>query len=145
MFFTRTSVLAFYLRIFPQRDFRLRVFLTMGSQTAVFISFTLAVIFQCTPISYFWTGWRGNSQGKCVNIMALVYSSAAFSIFYDVIVIVLPVPEIMKLSTTTKRKMQILSMFGVGILYVWLLASDTLALRSPSSVLPSSASSGSIA
>ncbi|PLB38047.1 uncharacterized protein BDW47DRAFT_105736, partial [Aspergillus candidus] len=29
---------------------------------------TLVMIFQCTPVDYFWTSWTGETSGTCIDI-----------------------------------------------------------------------------
>ena len=88
----------------------------MGFCTAYLISMMTAAMFQCWPISYAWTSFTGEGKGKCINLRALAWASAAGNISLDIAVIGLPIPSILDLTLTWKKKMQIISMFAVGLL-----------------------------
>ena len=78
-------------------------------------------IFQCVPVSYSWEGWMGAgvfgdaSNDHCINVNTLTYTAAAFSIAQDIVILVLPVPLLLKLHTSKRRKAGILIMFSLGI------------------------------
>jgi hypothetical protein len=68
-------------------------------------------------MSYNWEGWKDNNEAKkCLDLTALAYASAAINIAQDVFILVLPIPWLLKLNTTRKKKINILGMFNMGIL-----------------------------
>lgn len=112
---SKLAVLFFYIRVFPQREFQRLVYLVMAFAVCYIIAFEIVVVFQCKPISQFWLHWQGTGA-KCLNINAVGWSAAAVNITVDIVILILPIPYIWKLQTTQRRKIQISSMFGVGIL-----------------------------
>jgi hypothetical protein len=76
------------------------------------------MIFQCTPVSFFWNGWTGEFAGKCININLFSWIRAGVEICIDLAIISLPIPMLVKLQMSWKKKVQILAMFGIGFLYV---------------------------
>ncbi|PCH05242.1 Hypothetical protein PENO1_023430 [Penicillium occitanis (nom. inval.)] len=74
------------------------------------------MIFQCTPISFFWDGWTGEYVGKCININTFSWIRAAIEIIIDLAIISLPIPLLLGLKLNWHKKLQILSMFSVGFL-----------------------------
>ncbi|KAI0482570.1 50S ribosomal protein L36e [Xylariaceae sp. FL0804] len=111
---TKLSLLFFYLRIFPARGFRHLVFVTMGFVAATTIAITCVTTFNCLPVPYIWTGWRGEGGGSCVDFNATVWAAAAVNIVLDTWILALPIPQLLKLQLSTKRKIQLVLMFCVG-------------------------------
>lgn len=84
-------------------------------------AYDFLLIFQCDPISGAWRFWDGEFEAKCISINVLGWSAAAINIALDVAVIVLPLPELFRLSLSLRKRLQIIAMFAVGFLYVALL------------------------
>ena len=112
----KLSILFFYLRIFPQRAFRRMVYAIMAGNALYGTVFIFLSILQCTPVSGAWTNWEGSVQAKCMDANALGWASAAVNIFFDAAILILPVPELLKLAMPWKRKVRILLVFGLGFL-----------------------------
>ena len=113
---TKLSILAFYLRIFTDRTFKRATYVVMGICTAYIFAMVPVTIWQCKPISYMWTSWSGETEGSCINVYKLTWVASTTNIALDAVVIILPIPHLMKLSLSRKKKVQIVSMFSVGLL-----------------------------
>jgi len=111
---TKVSILCFYLKVFPARYFRWCVFVLIGLNLAYAIGFDLALIFQCHPLEGAWLQWDGTYKDQCTSINVLGWSAAAFNIALDMATIILPLPELYRLSMSIKKKVQIMAMFTVG-------------------------------
>jgi len=88
----------------------------MGLCCAYIVGIIPPFIWQCTPIPFSWTFWSGDQRGKCLQVNALAWAASSINVVLDVAVIVVPIPELFKLSLTRKKKIQIISMFCVGFL-----------------------------
>lgn len=115
------SLLAFYIRVFPEASlFVRRSSWTLIAIVACFgIANTCTMIFQCTPISFFWYGWAGEMTGKCIGINLFSWIRAAIEIAIDVAILSLPLPSVVKLQMSWKKKAQVLLMFALG--FVWVI------------------------
>ena len=113
---TKLSILAFYLRIFKDKNFKRSTYALMGVVSLFLLAILPGTIFQCTPISYMWTSWTGETKGHCINVYLLTWLASALNILQDVAVILLPIPHLLKLSLSQKKKAQIVAMFCVGLL-----------------------------
>ncbi|KAK4463533.1 hypothetical protein QBC42DRAFT_265459 [Cladorrhinum samala] len=115
---TKLSILGFYLRFFPFTVFpRLRtaIYITMAVTAASGISFTMTMVFQCTPISLFWRGFDDRPPaGSCININAYAWTVAIFNFALDIWLLALPMPELLKLSLPPRKKIVVCLMFAVG-------------------------------
>lgn len=61
--FLKTSLLFFYLRIFPGHAQKL-LWGTIIFNTVYGVVFVFLAAFQCTPVNYFWLSWDGEHEGK---------------------------------------------------------------------------------
>lgn len=48
---------------------------------------TLVMIFQCTPVDYFWTSWTGETSGTCIDINVMFCTSFFLSPFRSTVVL----------------------------------------------------------
>ncbi|KAH7000665.1 hypothetical protein EDB80DRAFT_780000 [Ilyonectria destructans] len=110
----KLAMLFFYLRIFPSSGVRRLLWGTIIANTIYGISFVIAGIFQCNPISYFWNMWDGEHQGRCLNQNAIGWSNAAISIALDFWMLAIPLHQIRHLNLNWKRKVAVGSMFLIG-------------------------------
>lgn len=109
----KVSILTFYLGVFPHTWFRRTtwgaiIFIGISTATLSFLT-----IFQCKPVAYF---WNKDLHGTCININALAYANSAMSIVQDILIVVLPIPVLIKLQLGRKKKLAVLFMFAVGSL-----------------------------
>ncbi|KAI0388082.1 hypothetical protein F5Y04DRAFT_286980 [Hypomontagnella monticulosa] len=111
---TKVSILFFYLKVFPKRSFRLCCYALIIMNLVYAATYDFLLIFQCDPIPGAWKFWDGEFEAKCISINVLAWSAAAINIALDVAVIVLPLPELFKLSLSLRKRLQIIAMFAVG-------------------------------
>ncbi|KAL5376671.1 hypothetical protein DPSP01_010341 [Paraphaeosphaeria sporulosa] len=113
--FTQLSILAFYLRLVTSRRTKAIIWALMAVVSSFAIGNTFAMVLQCRPISFFWDGWRGDTPGKCtVNIRLFGFIRGGIEIVLDLVILALPLPMLSKLQMSTRKKVQIMSMFCVG-------------------------------
>jgi hypothetical protein len=117
--FCQLSILAFYLRIMTDRTQRRIVWGLMGFVAAFGLSNFFAMVFQCWPIHFFWDGWRGEMVADSqINMNLFSFIRGGLEIALDLVILALPLPMLAKLQMSRKKKMQIMSMFCVGFVYV---------------------------
>jgi hypothetical protein len=120
-------MLCFFLRIFPNKWFRIAVYTTIGFVAASATVLIFLQIFQCLPIDYNWEGWKGTfGSHQCLNVNTLTYTAASLSIFQDVLLLILPLPLLLTLNTSWRKKVSILIMFSLGI---FILLTSCIRLR----------------
>lgn len=112
----KSSLLYFYLRIFPDSRTRWILWATMAFNAAYAFSFVVAAIFSCSPIHYFWVKWDGEHEGQCININVLGWSHAAISIALDVWMLAIPLSQLPGLQLHWKKKVSVAIMFVIGTL-----------------------------
>lgn len=112
----KLSMIFFYLRIFPTKGVRKSLWATVTFTVFFGLVFVFVTIFQCQPISYFWTKWDHTSSGKCFDINAITWSSASINIALDVWILGIPLSQLKKMNLDWRKKIGVGMMFSVGIL-----------------------------
>ncbi|KAH7399697.1 hypothetical protein BKA66DRAFT_379542, partial [Pyrenochaeta sp. MPI-SDFR-AT-0127] len=112
--FTKASFLFFCQRIFPSDSFRRYLKFVIISSFAYGTTFSLTYAFQCMPISYSWTRWDGAHSGKCINTRAMIWAQSIVNTILDLVVIVSPLPQLIRLHLSWKKKTYVILMFSVG-------------------------------
>ncbi|RSL72418.1 hypothetical protein CEP53_001122 [Fusarium sp. AF-6] len=107
----KASLLAFYSRVFTSRGFRIAVWSAAAFLVGHGIIFLGLVIFQCTPISSI---WNRSLENKCLNLTAIGYAGGVFSIVEDIVIFIMPIPELWKLQLGGRKKAALLFMFSIG-------------------------------
>lgn len=118
IFMTKICICFFYLRIFPKKAFRIRVFIIIGLSVACALVFTLVTVFQCTPIPGAWLKWDGTYETECRDVQKQALWAAIFSIILDVATIFLPMTELWALNMSLRKKLGVMTMFATGVFVV---------------------------
>lgn len=111
---TKLAFLFLYLRVFPRQKLRRTVYVLIGMTALSVVIFTLIITVNCLPITYIWTSWDGEHSGKCIHLNAFVWAHAIIDIVLDCIIFALPIPELVKLKLSVKKRILIVAMFSVG-------------------------------
>ena len=111
---TKLAFLFFYLRVFPRQKLRRVIHVLVGVAALDTIIFTVIITVNCLPVTYIWTAWDGMHQGSCINLNAFVWAHAGIDIVFDCIIFAVPIPELIKLNMSMKKRIMIIAMFSVG-------------------------------
>lgn len=87
--FTKFSIMATYIRIFPHGILRKTVYGTAIIVLCFWISSIFAITFTCIPVQASWNYTIANA--KCFPIVNFFYASSAFNIVTDILLCVLPI------------------------------------------------------
>ncbi|EOA83099.1 hypothetical protein ACJQWK_00584 [Exserohilum turcicum] len=115
---SKISILFFYLRVFPDKKFKMLVYSVMGASALYTVAFFIVTTFQCRPLSFAWNQWDGLHQGSCNDIHLQGWIAAAINIVLDATVMALPMKHLAGLNMGLKKKLMVMAMFGVGIFVV---------------------------
>lgn len=112
----KLSCLLFYRRVFsPNKATLVCIY---GGIWFVAISYTamvFATIFECIPVR---RTWNKLTPGHCYPAKILPYFSGALNVVTDIYVLVLPIPSLWHLNLKMSRKIRVMAIFALGILYV---------------------------
>ncbi|KAK1974552.1 hypothetical protein LZ30DRAFT_740165 [Colletotrichum cereale] len=114
--FAKTNFLFFYLRLFSDERFRRLTWAVIWVCILSAISFLVATTVQCWPVSYTWTKWDGEHQGRCHDINTQTWAHASVNIALDIVVVAMPISQIVKLNWRWKQKLAAGMMFAVALL-----------------------------
>ncbi|EGU77557.1 hypothetical protein FOXB_11933 [Fusarium oxysporum f. sp. conglutinans Fo5176] len=109
--FTKLSLLAYYLRISPQRFFRIAVWISIGIVSLYTIVITLMMFLVCTPPR---KAFNFKVDGKCIDAAILYMATAVSNIVTDVILFILPIPTIYNLHMPRIQKAGVIVVFGIA-------------------------------
>ncbi|KAL3954227.1 hypothetical protein ACCO45_012183 [Purpureocillium lilacinum] len=111
---TKLSIICFYIHIFPSAKVRRVLWITFGVTVAWGVAFVVCGIFQCRPISFFWTHWDGLHEGHCVEPNAIAWSNAITNIAFDLWILAIPLSQLRGLQLHWKKKAGVAIMFCLG-------------------------------
>ena len=117
--FTKLSILLFYRRLFERGTqwFHIRLAFAAFLCTGYPITIWGVASGLCRPASFFWTQFVG-ATGTCIDTNAAFVSLTVINMVNDIVVLVVPIPEIMQLQMSTKRKIAVCGVMLLGSLYV---------------------------
>ncbi|KAI2615847.1 hypothetical protein GGR54DRAFT_252136 [Hypoxylon sp. NC1633] len=112
----KSSVLTFLLRIGGQRrNVRYSIHALNLFNIGLMIAIFMTVIFQCLPISYFWERITDPTlPGGCIDTGVFYVTTAALTIFTDILVLALPFWIFMGLKMAPRVKLAIMVVFLLG-------------------------------
>ena len=109
---TKIAILLLYLRLIPQRSYRVVIYIFIAFVTGTVLASVLANIFQCNPVAFAWN--KEIEGGTCFNQTALYYSNAALDIFQDIFIYCLPLRVIYDLQVPKRQKVALGVIFAIG-------------------------------
>lgn len=106
-------ILIFYLQLQNQHKFftwsiYTTMFINIGSGVGIFFS----SIFSCSPIAMGWD--MSITTGKCIDRVALFTATAALGVITDILIILIPIPMVLGLHMSTRKKAGLLVLFSIG-------------------------------
>ncbi|KAI0554355.1 hypothetical protein F4679DRAFT_528077 [Xylaria curta] len=115
----RLSILFFYHRIFGHIQLARRLIrITFVLLIANCIAFDFVIIFGCTPLDYFWTGWDGEHDGHCVSTTG-IWAGAFVVVAVDIWIILIPLFFVVRLNLSLRKRVLSSIMFAFGLFVVF--------------------------
>ncbi|KAH6671991.1 hypothetical protein B0J14DRAFT_669496 [Halenospora varia] len=110
--FTKLSIMATYIRIFPNGLLRYSIYV-IGFVVVVFwITSIFAIIFTCVPVQAAWDYTITNA--RCIHIVDYFYTSAGVNIATDLLLCFLPLPTIWSLQMPKAQRVVVCFLFAMG-------------------------------
>ncbi|KAK7739423.1 hypothetical protein SLS63_001767 [Diaporthe eres] len=112
----KASILAFFLRIFPDERFKRVIWCTLVVDLLVgFLCFLLGIV-QRVPTWLIWEGWKSKEPlGVVLDLNNLGLAHGGMNVVLDAWMLVLPFTQLYKLNHPLRKKLGIFAMFSVGI------------------------------
>lgn len=109
------TVLALYWRIFPTTVLRRAIYVLGGVTADWWVAVQLAATFQCGPIS---KAWDTELKGHCINQLLFYAWNSVPNCALDLLIVILPMREILRLQTSSAQKAGLAGTFLLGELVV---------------------------
>ncbi|QUC22484.1 uncharacterized protein UV8b_06725 [Ustilaginoidea virens] len=122
---TKISLLLMYYRIFRHAYFKKMAWVVGIFVWAWVICITFLFIFICVPVQKL---WYPQIPGRCINQVGTWISNALSTILTDLIILLLPLPQIWKLQLRKTEKMGLTLAFSLGFFVVFASAYRTSVL-----------------
>lgn len=115
----KLSILLLYIRLFrvDSRSFRLFLYFGIFATSSLSLSAIVALVVACQPLHYFWTQFEDHTTGYCrLNIDTLYLTMAVINLFLDFYLLALPIPRVLKLQMSPRKKFIVCSSLFLGVL-----------------------------
>lgn len=109
-----------YLSIIPFDKMRVACIITGGFIVAFNVGSFFAGLGLCSPIEYHWD--QTIPGGHCGSQGNYYYAMGFINLVVDVVIIIIPMPFLYKLLLPTPQKILAMSMFAIGVWYVFYAA-----------------------
>ncbi|OBR10768.1 Integral membrane protein [Colletotrichum higginsianum IMI 349063] len=106
--FAKVAIVMLYLRVFTTPWFKWACWAFVAFMFGHGAIFSLLIVFQCIPVAAVWDRFLSS---RCLNVNAVGWAGAVLSIIEDIVLMILPIPELMKLQITGRKRT------GVGIMF----------------------------
>ncbi|KAJ5381961.1 uncharacterized protein N7496_004389, partial [Penicillium cataractarum] len=127
--FAKVSIAAALLRLAVKKVHRMILWGIVALTIVIGLMFWLVLLFECHPISFFWTQADGKHTGSCLPVKTLLdvaYVYSAFTVVCDLTLGILPCFLVWKLQMNHKTKTAV-----GGILSLGAIASVAVIIRIP--------------
>ncbi|KAF6824086.1 integral membrane protein [Colletotrichum musicola] len=111
----KMSLLLSYLRFFPEGRYRIATIVVAVACTMGHIAFVCVFIFLCTPVEKQYDPAIAPEEGHCVDAIAFYLTFSSLTIVFDVVIMFLPFPVILKSQIQKRKKIVLLALFILGV------------------------------
>lgn len=112
MGFLKFSILKLYGSIFISRRFHACLWAVGAFVAGLTVSGAGVSIGQCVPIAFAWDPTIPG--GSCVNYGLLVLIAGVLNVVTDLVILVLPIPSVLRLQISKQKKYLIIFTFAMG-------------------------------
>ncbi|GAB1191387.1 hypothetical protein APSETT444_000559 [Aspergillus pseudonomiae] len=107
---TKFSILFQYLRIFPDRRFRMACWVVMGVVALYGTWAVVSAFVNCVPVAKF---WDRTIAGSCLSFEAVWFFNASMNIVTDVTLLIMPMPLLSQLQLPRLQKFALMGVFAI--------------------------------
>jgi len=68
----------------------------------------------CRPLSFYWRQYVGDTDGKCIDVLLFYLVFGIVNMINDMIILVVPIPRILKLHMNTSKKVSVAGIMLLG-------------------------------
>lgn len=114
----KLSIILLYIRVFSTAEtlFRRCIYAALFFTLALSATFIIVILAACRPLQYFWTRYDGFSEGTCIDLGSFFAAFSVFNVSLDVFLLALPIPMVLKLHMSARKKLIVCALMLLGIL-----------------------------
>ncbi|KAH8150901.1 uncharacterized protein LAJ45_05083 [Morchella importuna] len=112
LFFVKMSILAFYRRLSPAQGYHLAIKITAGAVTVFTIAMVFVNAFECPKKPSL--AWAPTFPMGCNNLVPVYYAQAGFNILSDIVILLLPLPSLLRLQVNKRKRVALILVFSIG-------------------------------
>ncbi|OJZ89672.1 hypothetical protein ASPFODRAFT_42955 [Aspergillus luchuensis CBS 106.47] len=109
---SKISLIILYYRL---SDMQQKWRITLWGMTAFVVAYMIVLeclfLFTCAPVH---KAWYPNIDGRCWSKAPIFMAGVVASMFIDLVLLVMPLPIVLKLQMTSKKRFGLILMFGLG-------------------------------
>ncbi|UZP38767.1 hypothetical protein NXS19_006583 [Fusarium pseudograminearum] len=109
----KISLLFFYLRLSPERNFRMILYALISLFGLYALIYAMISLFGCQPIKASWD-LAAQATGKCVDKFGFFLAASVANVVMDLIILLLPLRIVIPLQIPRRQKMSLLFLFTTG-------------------------------
>ncbi|KAF4964764.1 hypothetical protein FSARC_7363 [Fusarium sarcochroum] len=109
----KISLLFFYLRLSPERNFRIVIHVLIGLFALYALIYAMISLFGCQPIKASWD-LAAQATGKCVDKFGFFLAASVANVVMDLVILLLPLRIVIPLQIPRRQKMSLLFLFTTG-------------------------------
>lgn len=113
--FSKLSVLFLYMTLMPMRSMIVPARALGGFIIVWNVGNIIGQLLICRPFAL---NWDQSIEGTCGSQPTYYFVMGMFNIVMDIIILAMPMPFLMKLKLATRKKLVLVGMFAVGIVWV---------------------------
>ena len=113
----KLSISLMLLRLVIEKSHRLLIYVVTVIIQVYSVVFFFLFIFQCLPLSYFWTRFQGVTDGQCMDpqiIVTATYVYSGIAVLYDWTMALLPWFVVRKLQMNLRTKLLCAIILALG-------------------------------
>ncbi|KAL6228785.1 hypothetical protein BDW75DRAFT_250640 [Aspergillus navahoensis] len=115
--FAKLAIIMLYYRLLnPLRPYRRLLWFIAIIITSYSVALMLALVFACHPIERAWNA--AITTGSCIDRPAVYLATAITNTVSDVVLLVVPIPAVVRLHLRMIQKIGVICIFGVGCLTI---------------------------
>jgi hypothetical protein len=109
----KISLLFFYLRLSPERNFRMILYVLISLFGLYALIYAMISLFGCQPIKASWD-LAAQATGKCVDKFGFFLAASVANVVMDLVILLLPLRIVIPLQIPRRQKMSLLFLFTTG-------------------------------
>ncbi|KAI3551467.1 hypothetical protein CABS01_15019 [Colletotrichum abscissum] len=114
----KLSLLAFYWRVFPTPFMQKGIYALSAACLGWLIAILITNCLQCRPLAYTWEQTTNPGAGTCIDLILYFVGNSIANSLIDILTLVLPIRETMKLQVSSSKRVGICCLFALGSLVV---------------------------